>query len=259
MHDQYWQFQNANSVLRESGRGNRSFAGLPIVFDTNITPHYRNRPIPNLGRGFSISVKAKDPVRIMRFLNEYMSEEWQRTATWGIEGEDWQYDSNKVPYRTQQQREDTRNREWQYANWNIVMIDTFPKWEGSYTDGYPTDLASFPPEYEGTLRPEDRELFNAYGVHGSPELMDPDPVPNSLWFPTWSVPNPPDGSDALLAQRRMEETMKRMLPLVITCAPAQFESMWTQYVNQLKADGVDVYEAYMQQQLDARIKTWGGK
>jgi len=259
MHDQFWQFQNANSVLRESGRGNRSFACLPIVFDKNIKPRYRSMPIPNLGRGFSISVKAKDPVRIMRFLNEYMSEEWQRTASWGIEGEDWQYDNNKVPYRTQQQRENTRNREWQYANWDIVMRDVFPKREGSFSDGYPTDLTSFPPEYEDSLRPEDRELFKAYGVHGSPELMDPNPGPNALWFPTWSMPNPPDGSGALLALRKMEETMKRMLPLIVTCAPARFESMWTQYVNKLKSDGVEVYEAYMQQQLDARIKAWSGK
>jgi len=57
----------------------------------------------------------------------------------------------------------------------------------------------------------------------------------------------------------MEETMKRMLPLIVTCAPARFESMWTQYVNKLKSDGVEVYEAYMQQQLDARIKAWSGK
>jgi putative aldouronate transport system substrate-binding protein len=259
MHDQYWQFQNADAALRDSGRGNRSFAPLPIVFDRNIIPRYRNLPIPNLGRGFSISVKAKDPVRIMRFLNEYMSEEWQRTATWGIEGQDWQYDSNKKPYRTEEQRKNVQNREWQYANWNTVMKDTFPNWEGSFTDGYPTDLANYPPEFEAMIRPEDRELFKAYGINGMAELMDPNPGPNTLWFPTWSMPNPPDGSDALVALRKIEETMKRMLPQLITCPPAQFDNMWTQYVNQIRSDGVAAYEDYYQKSLDARIKAWSGK
>jgi putative aldouronate transport system substrate-binding protein len=194
----------------------------------------------------------------MRFRNEYMSEEWQRTATWGIEGQDWQY-NGKIPYRTEEQRKNVMNREWQFANWNTVMKDAFPNWEGSFTDGYPTDLGNYPPEFEAGLRPEDRELFKAYGVNGMAELMDPNPGPNSLWFPTWNLPNPPDGSDALLSIRKMEETMKRMLPLIITCAPAQFESAWTQYVNQLGADGSAVYEAYYQQQLDARIKAWSGR
>jgi putative aldouronate transport system substrate-binding protein len=229
------------------------------VYDRSIKPHYRDLPIPNLFRGFAISVKAKDPVRIMRFLNEYMSEEWQRTVNWGIEGEDWQYASNRVPYRTAAQRRNYSNREWQFANMNIVMRDVFPIWEGSFTDGYPTDLNNYYPEREATLWPEDIELFKAYGVTSSNELMDPNPPPNSLWYPTWNMPNPPDGSDALVALRRMEETMKRMLPQVITCTPAQFEATWTQYVNQLRADGAATYEAYMQQQLDERIKAWSPK
>jgi len=259
MHDQGWQFENADFALRDSGRYNRTFAPLPIVFDSSIKPRYRNIPIPNIGRGFSISVKAKDPVRIMRFLNEYMSEKWQRIAWWGIEGKDWQYDSKKVPYRTEQQRKNVENREWQYANMNIVMRDAFPNWEGSFSDGYPNDLANFPPERESLLRSEDKELFKAYSVNNYNELMDKNPPPNALWFPTWNMPNPPDGSPALLALRRMEETMKRMLPQVITAPPAQFEATWTRYVNQLKADGTATYEAYMQEQLNARIKAWSPK
>jgi len=259
MHDQYWQFQNADFSLRDSGRSNRTYAPLPIVFDSTIKPRYRNLPIPNINRGFSISVKAKDPVRIMRFLNEYMSEKWQKTANWGIEGQDWQYDSKGVPYRTEQQRKNVENRDWQYANMNITMRDAFPNWEGSFSDGYPSNLSDYPPEREAMLRAEDKELFRAYGVNNYKELMDPNPPPNAIWFPTWNMDNPPEGSPALLALRRMEETMKRMLPQVITAAPAQFETMWAQYVTQMRSDGTAVYEAYYQGQVDARIKAWSPK
>jgi putative aldouronate transport system substrate-binding protein len=258
MHDQYWQFNQADYALRDTGRYNRSFAGLPIVFDRSIKPRYRNLPIPNLGRGGGISVKAKDPARIMRFINAYMSEEFQRTASWGIEGQDWQYDSSRKPYRTPEQRANWQNDAWQVANTNLLMRDVFPKWEGSFKDGYPTDLSWYYPEREAMLKPEDKELFAAYGVTSTNELMDKDPAPNTLWFPTWSMPNPPDGSEAQMAMAKATETMKKMLPQVITCAPAQFETQWAAYVNQLRADGIGQYETYMQGQLNQRIKDWGG-
>jgi putative aldouronate transport system substrate-binding protein len=258
MHDQYWQFNQADYALRDSGRYNRTFAGLPIVFDRDIKPRYRNLPIPNLGRGGGISVKAKDPARIMRFINGYMDEEFQRTTAWGIEGEDWQYDANRRPYRTAEQRANWQNDAWQVANTNLLMRDVFPKLEGSFKDGIPTDLTWYPPEREALLRPEDKELFAAYGVNSSNELMDKNPAPNALWFPTWSMPNPPDGSDAQMGYAKAEQTMRKYLPQLITSPPAQFESLWTEYVNQMRADGIGAYEAYMQEQLNERIKAWSG-
>ncbi|GHV69243.1 ABC transporter substrate-binding protein [Spirochaetia bacterium] len=258
MHDQYWQFNQADFALRDSGRNNRTFAGLPIVFDSSIKPRYRNLPIPNLGRGGGISVKAKDPTRIMRFINAYMGEEFQRTMSWGIEGQDWQYDSNKKPYRTPEQRDNWRNDSWQVANTNLLMRDVFPKWEGSYKDGLPTDLSWYPSEREAMVLPEDKELYAAYGVNGSNELMDKNPAPNTLWFPTWNMPNPPDGSEAQMAMAKAEQTMRKYLPQIITSPPAQFERLWTEYVNQIKADGIGQYEAYMQGMLDQRIKEWSG-
>ncbi|WP_461257548.1 hypothetical protein, partial [Treponema sp. R80B11-R83G3] len=84
---QGWQFIYAADLAnRDRGENNRTMAPLPIVFDENIRPHYRNITIPNLLRGMGISVSAKDPVRIIRFLNDFLSEEIQRTVNWGIEG-----------------------------------------------------------------------------------------------------------------------------------------------------------------------------
>ena len=195
----------------------------------------------------------------MRFINAYMSEEFQRLCAWGIEGEDWQYDGNRKPYRTLEQRANWQNDTWQVANTNLLMRDVFPKWEGSFKDSFPTDLSWYPPEREAMLRPEDKELLAAYGVNSTNELMDKNPAPNSLWFPTWSMPNPPDGSEAQMAYAKAEQTMRKYLPQVITCPPAQFESLWAEYVNQMRADGIAKYEAYMQEQLNQRIKAWSGK
>jgi putative aldouronate transport system substrate-binding protein len=257
LHDQRWQFQQADDALRDQGLYNRTMAPLPIVFDSSIRPRYRNIPIPNIGRGIGISVKAKDPIRIIRFINELLAEENQRVMEWGIEGEEWQRDAKGVPYRTEQQRKNWQDQIWELHNRNVLLREIMPSWEGSWSDGYPTVLDDFYPEREALTRPEDRELWAAYGVTSNAELMDRAPLPNSLWFPTWSMPNPPDGSDAQVAQQRYEQVMRQYLPRIILAPPAQFETLWAEYVQGMANDGIARYEAYMQEQLNLRIKQWG--
>jgi putative aldouronate transport system substrate-binding protein len=259
IHDQRWQLQNADDSLRDQGLYNRTMAPLPIVYDANIRPRYRNIPIPNLGRGLGISVKAKDPVRIIRFISDFLDEEIQRTMEWGVEGEDWQWNDRGEPYRTPEQRANWDNLNWQQQNRAILVRGLFPSWEGSFSDGYPTSLGDYYPEREALVRAEDKELWDAYGVTSYAELMDKDPPPNSLWFPTWNMPSPPEGSEAQIGYQRAEQTMRKYLPQIILANPADFEKLWTEYVAEMNTTGLNKYEAYMQDQLNKRIKAWGGR
>jgi putative aldouronate transport system substrate-binding protein len=254
---QQWQFDTSENAKVERGLNSRTMAPLPIVFSENIRPRYRNLPIPNIGRGMGISVSAKDPVRIIRFLNDYLAEEVQRTVHWGIENEDWQYNAQGVPYRTEQQRTNWQAQSWQDQNRATLWSNLAPKNQGSFSDGYPTNLSLFYPEREAMLKPEDRELYTAYGVTGYAELLDKNPPPNSLWFPTWSMPNPPDGSPAQMALDRCTQTMKRMLPQMILAPTADFDRLWDEYIREMTVtNNIAVYEQYMQEQLNLRIAEW---
>ncbi|MDR0502496.1 MAG: extracellular solute-binding protein [Treponema sp.] len=258
---QGWQFMyQADMANRDRGENHRTMAPLAIVFDSSIKPWYRNRTIPNLYRGMGISTSAKDPVRIIQFINALLEEDVQRTLTWGIEGQHWQYDDKKVPYRTQAQRDNWNNNNWQTLNRARLMDDIFPKIQGSFSDKYPADLNDFYPERQSTLRPEDRELLEAYGVGGTNQLMDPDPRPNNIWFPTWNMPTPPAGSPADIAIKKCEETMKQRLPQIVLAPPADFERLWNAYVQEMTVTNrIADYEAYMQDMLNQRIKAWSGK
>ncbi|GHU22965.1 ABC transporter substrate-binding protein [Spirochaetia bacterium] len=256
LHDQRWQFQQADDSLRDQGIYNRTMAPLPIVFDSTIRPRYRNIPIPNIGRGIGISINAKNPVRIIQFINELLSEDFQRTMEWGIEGQDWQRNAQGQPYRTPQQRANWQDQVWELHNRNVLLREVMPTWEGSFSDGYPTVLDDYFPEREALTRAEDKELWAAYGVTSNAELMDKNPPANSVWFPTWSMPNPPDGSDAQMALQRAEQVMRQYLPRAILAPPAQFESIWAEYVREMNSAGIARYEAYMQEQLNIRIKAW---
>jgi len=255
---QGWQFMYAADLAnRDRGQNIRTMAPLPVVWDTNTRPHYRNIPIPNVGRGMGISKTAKDPVRIIKFINDLLDEEVQRTLGWGIEGQHWQRDAQGVPYRTPEQRTNWNNDQWQEQNRIRLMDDIFPKIQGSFSDGYPSDLSYFFPERQATILPEDIELYKAYGVNSTNELMDKDPPPNPPWFPTWTMPDPPDGSPAQIARSRCEATMKQRLPQMILAPTAQFETLWAAYVKEMTDNGLATYEAYMQEQLDRRVKDWG--
>ncbi|MCL2209528.1 MAG: extracellular solute-binding protein [Treponema sp.] len=256
---QGWQFMySADMANRDRGENNRTMAPLPVVFDSSVRPWWRNVTIPNLLRGMGISVSAKDPVRIIRFINALLEEDVQKTINWGIEGQHWQYGSNGVPYRTQAQRDNWQNDNWQTLNRGRLMDDIFPKIQGSFSDGYPSDLGFMLSEREATLLPEDVALYKAYGVESTNALMDKSPRPNNPWFPTWNMPTPPDGSAAQIALARMEETMKRALPAMILAPPSDFERLWNAYVQEMTVTNRTAdYEAYMQQQLDLRLNSMG--
>jgi len=132
-----------------------------------------------------------------------------------------------------------------------------PKIQGTFSNGYPSDLNNYFPMREATMLPEDREIYQAYGVAGTNELMDKNPRPNNIWYPTWNMDNPPDGSPAQIALQRCEETMKRLLPQMILAPTAQFDSLWDAYVREMEVtNNIAVYEQYMQTMLNQRVRDW---
>src|SRR5690606_37880176 len=104
--DYGWQVGNATAVLNDAARADPSQDGyryfpLPVVFDENIKDQYLD-PIGYVAnRGFGITVNAKDPERIIEFIDHLLKEETQILLNWGIEGETYIRDSNGRLTRTQ--------------------------------------------------------------------------------------------------------------------------------------------------------------
>ena len=258
-HDQAWQFQRAEEALTNQGMHNRTYAPLPIVFNESITPHYRNRTLPNYGQGIGISVKAKDPVRIIRFLDAQLSDEAQMiVGLYGFEGEDYQLNENGLPYRTKLQRDQQEDEVWRLHNQARLWRTHNPKPEGSYANGWPTNIADFFHEREDAMRAEDRELWLAYGVANNPQMLDKDPPPNSVWFPAYNI-DIPDGSEVQMIWRRAEDTYRKNLPRIILAQRGQFERFWADYLEELSKIGLEKYEAHMQKYVSERIEKWSPK
>jgi len=259
VHDQFWQFQDASRALYAQNRVWETMMPLPIVFDKSIKPHWRDQTLPNLQRGYGISIKAKDPVRIIKFLDEQLDPAWQKIFTWGVEGEDYGFDKSGQPTQTKEQAARWDDPTWRLNNLAELWWAEAPKLEGRFSKGgLACALRQNANLYLATLRPEDQEILKAYGAFSWTDLMDKDPPQNPAWYPAWQLV-PPDGSPEKLAFTKAQDTYAKDLPKVILAKPADFEKEWANYLADLKKCNLEIFEKWMQEKLDERIAKYGKK
>ncbi|MCR4940667.1 MAG: hypothetical protein K5930_11270 [Treponemataceae bacterium] len=261
---QGWQFMGEpEQTLWTAGKDERTYCPLPVVFDETITPHYRDQDLPNLQRGYGFTVKCGEEktIKILKFIDEMLTEENQKTLYWGFEGEDWQLDAQGRPSRTEQQRQDQKDPNWILHNRAKLWHEEAPKLEGTLASGYSRSMDDLPWEYELAQKPVDIELWKAYGVGSYAELMDNDPPKNAGWYPMWQCnPSAENGGfegEAAVAMTGFETIQRKYLPMMIMGSPADFDATWAEYVGLMKPL-TDTYNKFMQGQLDNRVKLFGG-
>jgi len=261
---QGWQFMGEpEQTLWTAGKDERTYCPLPVVFDETIKPHYRDQDLPNLQRGYGFTVKCGEEkaIKILKFMDEMLEEENQRTLYWGFEGEDWQYDAEGRPSRTDKQRQDQKDPNWILHNKATLWDEEAPKLEGTLASGYTRSMDDLPWEYALAQKPVDLELWAAYGVGSYAELVDAKAPKNAGWYPMWQCnPSAENGGlegDAAVAMTGFETVQRKYLPQMIMGSPADFDATWAEYCKLLKPL-TEVYNKFMQQQLDNRVKMFGG-
>ena len=265
---QGWQFQgDPENTLKTAGKYDRTYAPLPVVFDENVKPHYRDMPLPNLQRGYGFTVKCgeKKAIEILKFFDALLTDENQKVIQWGFEGEDWQKDAQGRPSRTKEQRTQQSDPNWQLKNKATLLQEEAPKFEGSYSDGLACKMDDLPWEYAAiNSDPEraiDQEIWNAYGVASFAALVDKNPPANAGWYPMWQCNPSPENDglehDAAVAMTGFETLQRKYLPMMIMGKPADYDKIWNEYVEQMKPLTA-VYNKFMQQELDSRVAQFGG-
>ena len=268
---QGWQFMGEpEQTLWSAGKDERTYAPLPLTFDRSIKPHYRDRSLPNLQRGYGITVKCPEDkaIKILQFMDEMIKEENQKVLYWGFEGEDYLIDTDGsktgtkgAAYRTDEQRAQQRDPVWIQKNRASLWIEEAPKLEGVMSSGYSRNMDDLEWEYALTQKPVDIELWKAYGVGSYAEFVDPNPPKNAGWYPMWQCnPSAENGGieeEAAVAMSGFETVQRKYLPLMIMGKPADFDKTWDEYTKLLKPL-TEKYNKFMQQQLDHRVEAFGG-
>ncbi|MFD3259101.1 sugar ABC transporter substrate-binding protein [Paenibacillus lentus] len=256
MFDQHWNFQSAEDSLTTQKKFERTYVGLPLVYDEGIKDHYKDRPALNLDNGFGITVNASEEqaVRIIKLLDTLIQEEWQKIFTWGIEGEDYYVNEEGRFMKTQEQRDKFTDGTWKLANKADAFYGRAPKMQGKFSDGNSTDAAAQPEEYKAGLNEYDKNFLAQYGFNSYVDFFSPAPE-NEIAYPAWSV-DLVDGSEAKIVNTKQNELSTKFLPKAILAKPSEFDSVWDEYTKEIGKLNIKAYEDRINEVLQWRRDTW---
>lgn len=254
MFDQGWDFQLATDSLIDQEKIERTWIPVGITFDESIVPYYRDRPAVNINRGFGISVDAKEPERIMQIIDTLLSERWQKILTWGIEGVDYLVDDKGLFYRTEEQRANFEDVNWQLANRAKSLWESLPKLQGTFDDGNSYDPNEQPVEYTAKLREVDKEILAGYGYTYIPEFLGEAPE-NRKDYPAWSIALG-DGTEAAIADTKISELQVKYLPQLILSDTDEFDGGWADYVKEYDSVDVAAYLKRVNEGIQERLNLW---
>jgi putative aldouronate transport system substrate-binding protein len=250
MCDQAWQIGNAQAALRDAAKANPAEDGyryfpLPIVFDETIKDQYLDPVSFVKNRGWGITVKCKDPERVIEFVDHLLKEETQILVKWGVEGETYLRDKNGRMYRTQEMIDKMDQKFNDEYGFTMFGWD-WPHWGTSSTlsDGNAAVPGRQPEIFELSLTEADKKFFKAYGIRTYADLFTPpDPRP---WYPAWGIPR---GPEQQLFEQQKADIQRKYIPKLVLSKPEDFDKVWEEYTAALNKLDIAGYERWFTQQI----------
>ena len=249
--DQEWNFNNAQNLLLQEGKYERTYVPIGLTYDESIKPHYIDKGNFEANNGFGISVNSPHAERIMKLVNYVIQEDVQRWLSWGIEGEHY-YVENGRYIRFDEQRSLQVDPQWVRDNMGRWYRDLWPKVDGTFTNGNATGPATQNEEAWDSLTDYDKALFTKLGIVNRIAFLG-DPVVVPAYYPFWAKRSfAGDGSPADLGWERQAEYMKTSLPRLVTAPAGEFDALYAQFLGGLAK--IDVKPTF--DQLQADIDYW---
>jgi len=251
MFDQAWDFNNATDALKAAEMFDSTYQGLPIVYSAEqagkeVEEHYLNGNVINVNRGFGISVNAKEPERLVQFIEAMLSDEWQKIVWWGIEGEDYYVENGRF-LRTWDQIQNATNMVWRNQNSAYTLTNSMPKKQGEMDDGNKWDPLVQPEVYFLQMNDYDKAFLEAYGMKRPLDFFN-DPIPLAPYGEAWQIDVTVD-QDANDAKLGFQDAQRKYLPQVIMAAPEEFDAKWDEFVAAVEAVPVSDFVDFMQESI----------
>lgn len=253
--DQNWNFANGENVLKTDGKYERTYVSVPLLAE-GATGGYidKSTGIPTPDNGILITTNCKDVDRLMRYYDWLLQREVQDYLNWGEEGVDWNYTEDKtdkvltaerraINLDTARLRDETGYQLYNYA----------PRWLGIYKeDDMPVDPAYSSAEYLAKQSEYDQSFLAGYDIE-YPAQLHGDPIQRLDYYPVWGM-TIEDGSPAAVSQQKMLDTETKYYPRMILAADeAEFESIWTEFVNEFNSLDLASYQEEIDRQIALKM------
>jgi len=247
-----WQIGNAINNLKTAGNDDLRYVSLPIVFDESITDAYMDPPSFVNNRGLGISVSAKDPVRIIQYWDNLLTDENQKLVQWGEEGvtysvnEEGRFVMSEEQLTNRNDNDFKRKYGWAYFDYE------WPRYGNNsvYEDGNAHVPFSQPEVADVNYTDGDRALLDAYGIETFSGFFAK-PVERP-WYPAWSIEKP-QGSPENIFNQKAGDLQQKYFPKLVLAPEGQFESVWTEYLEEFGKLDAAGFEAFMTAKVKDRV------
>jgi len=240
-----WVIGDAEKTLRAEGMPERAYAHIPLYFDEGVVD--RNNTITPTAAGsynWAISKHAKNPERIIQFIDYLFSDEAQILTNWGIEGVHYDVIDGKRTLRPEVIEMRATDTEYDYREGFASIGTGGPPWfsvgHGSLLgDGdYATPLTR-----DYVRRSYDdytKDFLAKYGKEVWADFLTPvEVVPGYLW--QLAAPE-----ETKVQEQRIDDNWRKLLPKVVMSPnEAEFEEAWNHMVKEISDSGlVEMEGAY---------------
>ena len=256
MFDQTWDFGTATQALTDAKMYENTYVALGLVYDpeyvngAEIEEHYVNGGLPNVRRGFGISVACECPERIVQMWEAMMSDEWQILFNWGVEGEDYYIEDGRL-LMTEEQYANLSNNEWKLENKADGIFSNSPKKQGYIlnditigdqviTAGNCWEPGNQPEILFGLMNDYDKEFLAAYNYKKFGDFVNP-PIELAPYGEAWQINYDPVDKE----HTKFLQVQDQRLPEMIMADPAEFDAKWDAFVEEI-GPSAKAFEDYMQ-------------
>ncbi|MBW5447173.1 ABC transporter substrate-binding protein [Cohnella sp. CFH 77786] len=258
MIDQEWDYGEALNTLKKEGKFDQTYAHFPVTLNDTYKDHSFQDTGYMAGPGISITKSAKDPVRLIKFLDYLASDEGQVLINWGIEGVHYKVENGKrvIPADVlEKKNNDANNFKKSTGIGNYTLLSA------SYGDGVKDPsgnyyTTTFPELIQAKYSKADKETLAAYKASTYLDLWPKkEEFPVKPWGAAWTI-NLETGSEADVIKTKCLDIMKKRVPEAILAKPDQFDAIWDAFMKDLDKAGVQKLNQAYTQLVKDRIKLW---
>ena len=193
-----------------------------------------------------------DPDEVFAFMNRLLDQDMLDLRFWGIEGVDYEVDSQGLYYRTEKMR--TLWEDYSYLGSHACPYSYLPQYKGTSTDGINAILPKEQPSEARVELPEKvQECFDAYGYDTYVDFLDSEEKEPGPWYPMYYVSNSlTTGTAPGDAWNNIQTMFHQQLPELVKAD--DFDAAWDTYIKAYEECHPEYFIDYMQQQLDISVQ-----
>lgn len=257
MIDQKWDYEEAENVLKKEGKFDHTYARFPVVLKEGFKEASFQDTGYLAGTGIGITKAAKDPVRIIQFLDYLASDEGQVLVNWGIEGVHYKVENGKrvIPQEIQDKKTNDGNGFKKSTGiGNYLVAPRYGDGVKDPTGNYYT--TTFPEQVQKSYTQADKDTLKAYGKTTYKDFWPSEKeFPVKPWGAAWSI-SFETGSEANVIFQKSQDIMKKRIPEAILAKPEQFDAVWDAFMKDLEKINVNKLHQDYTKMVKDRIRLW---